>query len=231
MRRASLAALGALGVLIVAGLDGVAASAEDALRTQARADDPVQPVIDAVEKACLERTVFMIGRVKAERLAELVRQARPKLVVECGTAIGYSGLWIARELKRAGQGRLITIEIVPANAREAEANFRRAGLHDLVEVKVGDARKVIEEIAGPIDFLFLDCGYSNYHPCFLAAEKKLSAKAMVVADNVGLGPGGMDDYLRLVRARYQSRTEWFDIKLPWGDRDAMEITVIAPPNP
>jgi len=224
------AALGVLGVLVAAGLPGVAPAAEEAARGQPRADDPVQGVIDAVEKACLERTVFMIGRVKAERLAELVRQARPKLVVECGAAIGYSGLWIARELKRSGQGRLITIEIVPANAREAEANFRRAGLQDLVEVKVGDARKVIEEIAGPIDFLFLDCGYSNYHPCFLAAEKKLSPKATVVADNVGLGPGGMDDYLRLVRAKYSSRTEWFDIKLPWGDRDAMEITVIAPPD-
>ena len=33
------------------------------------------------------------------------------MVVECGTAIGYSGLWIARELKAAGRGKLITIEI------------------------------------------------------------------------------------------------------------------------
>jgi len=230
MTRACHAVIGILGVLFLSGLHRVATSAEPRLPTEPRADDPVQPVIDAVEKACLERTVFMVGRVKAERLAELVRQSKPKLVVECGTAIGYSGLWIARELKRSGQGRLITIEIVPANAREAEANFRRAGLQDLVEVKLGDARKVIEEIAGPIDFLFLDCGYSNYYPCFKAAEKKLSPAAVVVADNVGLGPGAMEDYLRLVRAKYQSRTEWFDIKLPWGDRDAMEITVIAPPN-
>jgi len=228
--RSGHAAIQILGVVVILGLHAILASAADTSPTQPRADDPVQPVIDAVEKACLERTVFMIGRVKAERLAELVRQSKPKLVVECGTAIGYSGLWIARELKRSGQGRLITIEIVPANAREAEANFRRAGLQDLVEVKLGDARKVIAEIAGPIDFLFLDCGYSNYHPCFTAAEKKLSPAAIVVADNVGLGPGAMDDYLRLVRAKYQSRTEWFDIKLPWGDRDAMEITVITPPK-
>jgi predicted O-methyltransferase YrrM len=179
----------------------------------------------------LERTVFMIGRVKAERLAELVRQAKPKLVVECGTAIGYSGLWIARELKKAGRGRLVTIEIVPANAREAEANFRRAGLEKFVTVKVGDARKVVKEIEGPIDFLFLDCGYSNYHPCLVAAEKKLSPGATVVADNVGLGSGGMDDYLKIVRTKYQSRTEWFDVKLPWGERDAMEVTVMAKPKP
>jgi predicted O-methyltransferase YrrM len=164
------------------------------------------------------------------RLAELVRRAKPKLVVECGTAIGYSGLWIARELKQAGQGHLITIELVPANAREAEENFRSAGLEKWVTVKVGDARKVVPEVQGPIDFLFLDCGYSNYHPCFVAAEKKLSPGATVVADNAGIGSGSMDDYLKLVRAKYQSRTEWFDVKLPWGERDAMEVTVIAKPK-
>lgn len=207
------------------------AYAAEANRTGPPAADPAQPVIDAVEKACLERTVFMIGRVKAERLAEIVRQAKPKLVVECGTAIGYSGLWIARELKKAGRGHLITIEIVPANAREAEANFRRAGLDKFVTVKVGDARSVVKEIEGPIDFLFLDCGYSNYHPCFVALEKKLSPGATVVADNVGLGSGAMDDYLKLMRRKHQSRTEWFDVKLPWGERDAMEVTVIAKPKP
>ncbi len=51
-----------------------------------------------------------------------------------------------------------------------------------------------------------------------------------MADNVGIGPGSMDDYLRLVRAKYRSRTEWFDTKLPWAQRDAMEITVLAGPQ-
>ena len=71
----------------------------------------VQPVIEEVDRICREKTVYMIGPKKAERLAELVRQKKPLIVVECGTAIGYSGLWIARELKAAGQGKLITIEI------------------------------------------------------------------------------------------------------------------------
>ncbi len=38
----------------------------------------------------------------------------------------------------------------------------------------------------------------------------------------------MKDYLEVVRTKYKSRTEWFDIDLPWGKRDAMEITVIQP---
>ena len=73
----------------------------------------VQAVIDAVEEECLKGPgyVYTIGRIKARRLAELVRGAKPRLVVECGTAIGYSGLWIARELRAAGQGRLELVDM------------------------------------------------------------------------------------------------------------------------
>ena len=65
-------------------------------------------------------------------------------------------------------------------------------------------------------------------PCFRAIEKQLAPGAVVVADNVGMGAAGMKDYLDHVRAKYPSKTEWFDIDLPWGKRDAMEITIIEP---
>jgi len=211
-----------LSVVLVIMAAGVVQAAPPAAT-----DDKIQPVIDEVEKTCLKRPVYMIGRKKAVRLAELVRQAKPRVVVECGTAIGYSGLWIARELKAAGRGKLITIEISPETAREAQANFRKAGLSDYVTVKVGDARKVVKEIPGPIDFAFIDCGYSNYYPVFAGLENKLRPGAVVVADNVGIGPQSMDDYLKLIRSKYQSKTEWFDIDLPWGKRDAMEVTRIV----
>ncbi len=191
----------------------------------------VQAVIDQVEKLCRDRRIPMIGRKKAERLAELVRRARPQLVVECGTAIGYSGLWIARELKAAGQGKLVTMEIDPARAREAEGYLEKAGLMDIVQVQVGDARELVKTIKGKVDFLFLDCGYQNYHPCFRELEKKLREGAVVIADNVGIGAGGMKDFLELVRSKYRSRTEWFEINLPWVKRDAMEVTVVAKQYP
>ena len=200
--------------------------AQGAAEPPAEKDDKVQPVIDEVEKVCLEGPVYMIGRKRAERLAELVRKGKPRLVVECGTALGYSGLWIARELKTAGKGKLITIEISPERAKRAEASFRKAGLEKFVTVKVGDARKVVKEIKGPIDFVFIDCGYSNYYACLKGLQKELSGGATIVADNVGVGPGGMKEYLDEVRSKYKSKTEWFDVNLPWGKRDAMEVSVV-----
>ena len=187
----------------------------------------VRTVIQRVERACRERKVYMIGPQKAKRLAELVRKKRPQRVVECGTAIGYSGLWIAGQLQANGAGKLVTIEIDPDRAREARRNFREAGLADYVEVRIGDASQVVKQIKGPIDFVFIDCGFGNYAPCFAGLESKLSEGAIVVADNVGIGASGMKDYLDRVRAKHRSHTEWFDLDLPWATRDAMEITVVG----
>lgn len=189
-------------------------------------DEQIQAVIEQVEQACRRGPVFMIGPTKARRLAELVREAKPKVVLEGGTALGYSGLWIARELKNLGRGKLITMEISPERAKEAQENFRRAGLAEYVEVRVGDAKELAQKVEGPIDFAFIDCGYSNYLPIFKTIEAKLAPGATVVADNVGIGAGGMKDYLDAVRTKYDSRTEWFDLDLPWAKRDAMEVTTI-----
>lgn len=189
-------------------------------------EDKARAVIDRVEKECLEGPVYMIGRKKAVRLAELVRQAKPRVVVECGTALGYSGLWIGRELKAAGRGKLITIELSPDRAKQAEANFREAGLSEFITVKVGDAREVVKEIKGPVDFFFVDCGASNYYACLKGIQKELTGGATLVADNVGISVGGMGDYLKEVRSKYKSRTEWFDLDLSWAKRDAMEVSVV-----
>ena len=68
-------------------------------------------VLQEVDERCREQHIPMLGSEKAEFLADLVQKAGPNLIVECGTAIGYSGLWMVAVLKSAGRGRLITIEI------------------------------------------------------------------------------------------------------------------------
>jgi predicted O-methyltransferase YrrM len=196
---------------------------------EAASRDRIQSVIDEVEEQCLEGPgyVYTIGPVKAKRLAELVRQAKPEVVVECGTALGYSGLWIARELSKAGKGKLVTIEINPELAKKAKAHFRKAGLGQYVTVKTGDARQVVRQIEGPVDFVFLDCDAPNYLPCLRGLENKLRLGAIIVADNVGVSARQSAGYMKFVRSKYKSHTEWFDANLPWTKRDAMEVTFVA----
>ena len=182
-------------------------------------------VLQEVDERCREQHIPMLGSEKAEFLADLVQKAGPNLIVECGTAIGYSGLWMVAELQSADRGRLITVEIDTGRAYEAQENFRRAKVQDLIDSRIGDATEELKTIREPVDFLLLDNNYSNYFPCFRAIESRLVDGATVVADNVGIGAAGMADYLNHVRSHYESRTHWFETDLPWVKRDAMEVTI------
>jgi predicted O-methyltransferase YrrM len=169
----------------------------------------------------------MLGPQKATRLAELIRQARPALVVEVGTAIGYSGLWIADVLRELGHGHLVTLDQDPALATEAGRYFRQAEVANWITQIVGDARERIGEVRGPIDLLFLDGGFANYYPCFLRCREQLQDGALLVADNAGIGADEMANYLEHVRRHYASRSEWFETDLAWNPRDAMEISTFV----
>jgi predicted O-methyltransferase YrrM len=177
-----------------------------------------------VDAECRRRSIPMLGPEKATRLSDWLREARPGVVVEVGTAIGYSGLWIAEALADLGQGHLTTFEIDPERAAEAARYFERAGLNSWITQVVGDARERVAEVAGPIDVLFLDGGFANYYPCFLACKPHLRDGALLIADNAGIGANEMADYLDHVRKHYKSRTEWFETDLAWNPRDAMEIS-------
>ena len=195
----------------------------------------LEQVIKEVEEACREERVPMLGPDKAKLLEICIEKAKPSLIVECGTAIGYSGLWISRVLKTLGSGKLITVEIEDANAQRARANFERAGVADLVDSRIGDAAEVLKTIEEPVDFLFLDNNKDGYFACFQAIESRLTNPATIVADNVSR-VDQMADYLEHVRSTYESETHWFE---SWrrrrgsndGEvqrerrRDGMEVTI------
>src|SRR5687768_14711328 len=101
-----------------------------------------QQVIDEVDAECRRRGIPMLGPEKARFIVGRVEEKRPARVVECGTGIGYSGLWIADTLRRLGHGRLITVELDPERAAEARRNFERAGLSAWVDARQGDAREL-----------------------------------------------------------------------------------------
>ena len=184
-------------------------------------------VLDSVYQQCREQSIPMLGQEKAQFMAELVRSAQPNLVIECGTAIGYSGLWIAQELRQANKGRLITIELCADRARQAKLNFKRAGLEDLIEQYVGNAECVLNDLNSglSVDFVHIDNEFDNYYSCFRAVESNLTDGAILLADNVGIGANQMVDYLDFVRSNFESQTEWFEIDLPWVKQDAMEVSI------
>ncbi len=160
----------------------------------------------------------IVGPVKGRILAEEVRKAKPMLALEVGTLTGYSGILIARELPE--DGRLITLEIHPDEARRAEENFSRAGVGDRVEVRVGDAREVIPTLGGVFDFLFIDAAKEEYIEYLRLAEPRMRPGTVVVADNAGIFSDQMKDYLDYVRSGGVYRSRYVQV-----GGDGMEISI------
>src|SRR4051812_17665612 len=80
------------------------------------------PLVDAEVGALLRVLATAIGATR---------------ILEIGTCIGYSGIWLASALPP--HGMLITMEKDAERAAIAKANFERAGLSDRVSLMVGDA--------------------------------------------------------------------------------------------
>jgi predicted O-methyltransferase YrrM len=99
-------------------------------------------------------------------LQVLVAACRPMSALEIGTLGGYSGTWIARGLPAGG--RLITLELDPQRAKIASEHFRLAGVDDRVEIRVGDAHRLLLDLANhpPFDFVFIDAEKEGY-PAYL----------------------------------------------------------------
>jgi predicted O-methyltransferase YrrM len=100
------------------------------------------------------------GRV----LRQLTEAVGAKRVVEIGTSSGYSTIWLALGV-RAADGKVFTHEIDPEKIKIASANFKKAGLDDLITIIEGDAHETVRQHKEPIDVLFLDAekkGYIDY---------------------------------------------------------------------
>ena len=119
---------------------------------------PTDPVLGQVLDNLPQRGLPEIS-IKPEEgrfLQFLVRACGARLAVEIGTLGGYSGIWLARGLPP--QGKLITLECDELHAQVAREHFALAQLSDRVEVRLGDARLILAELAltGPCDFCFID---------------------------------------------------------------------------
>jgi len=103
-------------------------------------------------------------------------------MLEVGTAIGYSGIWLAGALPP--DGMLLTMEMSEERAGVARENFRRAGLADRVSVIVGDAQRKLAKVSGPFDLIFQDGDKHLYEPMLDRLVQLLRPGGLLVTDNV-----------------------------------------------
>jgi len=139
-------------------------------------------VLDDIARGNEQRNLPLVDAEVGTLLRVLATALGAKRVLEIGTAIGYSGIWLAGALPP--DGSLFTLEIDPDRAREAKENFARAGLADRISVIVGDAKLMVAKVAGPFDLIFQDGAKQLYTPLLDRLVSLLRPGGLLVTDNV-----------------------------------------------
>ena len=121
------------------------------------------------------------------RLLQLLARVQgAQRALEIGTLAGYSTIWLARGL--TGDAHLTTLELNPLHAEVARANLARAGLADVVDVRVGPALESLAALAAegvaPFDLVFIDADKPS-NTAYLDLSLRLCRPgALIIVDNV-----------------------------------------------
>lgn len=118
----------------------------------------------------------------AALLQWLIKVHKPLRVLEIGTSNGYSALRMAQALSHTG-GVLYTVESHAERFEMARLNFEKAGVGEIVHQVKGHAPEIFSTLAGSFDMVFLDATKMEYQSYVDFLYPKLSAGAIVVADN------------------------------------------------
>ena len=146
--------------------------------------DPVLDAAMAANKAA-ELPAIDVAPNQGKLLQLLAQLAGARRILEIGTLGGYSTIWLARALSAGG--RLITLEFNPKHAEIARTNITRAGLAEMVEIRVGaalDALLKLHEDQEAFDLIFVDADKPNNSAYLRWALKLSHPGTLIIIDNV-----------------------------------------------
>ena len=140
------------------------------------------PLLEEIEKEAHESGIPIIRRETQSLLKVLLALRKPQRILEVGTAIGFSALFMA-EYNPAG-GHITTIENYEKRIPIARDNFERAGRADQIILLEGDAADVLKELSGPYDMIFMDAAKGQYIHFLEDVMRLLAPEGLLVSDNV-----------------------------------------------
>jgi len=143
---------------------------------------PRDPLLEKMEEYADSHAVPIIGPLVGRLLYNLAKASQSKKILEIGTAIGYSGIWLARAVAPL-KGAVTTIDMDPERVKIAKMNISEAGLERTVKVIEGNALKVLPTLKEEFDLIFLDSDKDVYPDAFKMSVPMLRKRGLFVADN------------------------------------------------
>lgn len=140
------------------------------------------PFLDEIEKVANDTEIPIIRKSMQSLLKFLLAYAKPKNILEVGTAIGFSALLMS---EYAPEGcRITTIEKYEKRISVAKENFRRAGKEEVITLLEGDATELLRELTGTYDLIFMDAAKGQYIHFLPDILRLLSKGGLLISDNV-----------------------------------------------
>ncbi|MDR1700401.1 MAG: O-methyltransferase [Lachnoclostridium sp.] len=196
--------------------------------------------IDRLEEEAIKMKEPVISRPVRNLLRYLLKTKRPESVLEIGTAIGYSALFMIDCLGENSE--ITTIEKVPARIIKARANFERYGKCDQIRLMDGDAADILPELAAAgkhYDFVFMDAAKGQYINFLPYIMQMLNPDGILLSDNILHGGDVLESRFaikrrdRTIHSRMRqylknitSHPDLETICLPVGDGVALSTKII-----
>ncbi len=140
------------------------------------------PWLDEIEREALEAQVPIIRKPMQSLLKFLLAYAKPKQILEVGTAVGFSALLMSEY--GPADCHITTIEKYEKRIPVARENFKRAGAEDRITLMEGDAADILRELEGPYDMIFMDAAKGQYLHFMEDAMRLLAPGGLLISDNV-----------------------------------------------
>lgn len=140
------------------------------------------PFLDEIEKQAIETQVPVIRKSTQSLLKFLLAYAKPKNILEIGTAIGFSALLMSEYGPK--DCHITTIEKYDKRIPVARENFKKCGREERITLLEGDAADILKKLEGAYDLIFMDAAKGQYIHFLPEALRLLTSGGLLLSDNV-----------------------------------------------
>lgn len=141
-----------------------------------------EEIIKTIEREAVEDEVPIIRRETREWIKTMLLIKKPVRILEVGTAVGFSAIYMSRFLPE--QGHITTIEKWQPRIARAKENFKRTGTEDRITLLEGDAADILKDMQGSFDFIFMDAAKGQYIHFLPEVIRLLEKDGVLISDNV-----------------------------------------------
>ena len=148
--------------------------------------------LEKIKQKALEEHIPIIMDDTLEVVDKILKETKPKKILEIGTAVGYSAMCFSEYLQEGGI--IDTIERDEERIAEAKVNIEKVGVAEKINILEGDAVEILPTLTGKYDMIFIDAAKGKY-PFFLKeALRMLEKDGVILADNILYKGYVMSDY-------------------------------------